>query len=99
LVSSKKQVKFGRAKLDRLPEYCLHCEVRFACHGGCPKNRFIRTPKGKPGLNYLCQGYQAFFKHIDEAMKIMAFLLRQQRAPAEIMNILGNRKSQTRFNG
>ena len=92
LVSAKKQVKFGQAKLDRMPEYCLHCEVRFACHGGCPKNRFIRTPKGKPSLNYLCQGYQAFFKHIDEPMKIMAFLIRQQRAPAEIMNILANQK-------
>jgi len=93
LVSSDHQVKFGRDKLDKLPKYCLDCEVRFACQGGCPKNRFIRTPKGEPGLNYLCRGYKDFFRHIDEPMKMMAFLLRQGRAPAEVMSILA-RKNQ-----
>ena len=87
LVSSEKQVAFGHAKLEKLPRYCLDCEVRFACHGGCPKNRFIRTPKGDQRLNYLCAGYQAFFKHIDESMKIMVFLLQQGLAPAEIMTL------------
>jgi uncharacterized protein len=91
LVSSHRQVKFGRNKLDKLPKYCRNCEVRFACHGGCPKNRIIKTPGGEPGLNYLCQGYKDFFTHIDTAMKIMAFLIRQQRAPAEIINMLANR--------
>jgi uncharacterized protein len=90
LVSSEKQYKFGRDKMDKLPKFCLECEVRFACHGGCPKNRLIRTPKGEQGLNYLCRGYKDFFHHIDEAMKIMAFLIRQGRAPAEVMNILAN---------
>jgi uncharacterized protein len=87
MVSSEKQNAFGHAKLEKLPRYCLDCEVRFACHGGCPKNRFIRTPKGEPGLNYLCAGYKSFFKHIDEPMKIMSYLFRQGQAPAEIMSI------------
>jgi uncharacterized protein len=92
LVASSKQVQFGRDKMAKLPKYCLECEVRFACHGGCPKNRTIRSPQGEPGLNYLCQSYKDFFQHIDEPMRIMAFLLRQQRSPAEIMNILAQKK-------
>ncbi len=59
LVASPKQVEFGLAKRDTLPRYCLDCDVRFACHGGCPKDRFIATPDGEPGLNYLCAGYKA----------------------------------------
>jgi uncharacterized protein len=90
LVASDKQRKFGQDKLDRLPRYCHKCELRFACHGGCPKNRFVKTPGGAPGLNYLCAGYKAFFDHINKPMKIMAALLRQNRAPAEIMQILAD---------
>lgn len=88
LVASDKQRQFGQDKLASLPRYCRECEVRFACHGGCPKNRFIHTPDGEPGLNYLCAGYKAFFTHIDRPMKIMANLLRQRRAPAEIMALM-----------
>jgi uncharacterized protein len=88
LVASDKQRQFGKDKLETLPQYCLDCDVRFACHGGCPKNRFIETPDGEPGLNYLCAGYKAFFHHIDHPMKIMSDLLRQNRPPAEIMIIL-----------
>ncbi len=88
LVASKKQVKFGLAKRDDLPEFCRSCEVRFACHGGCPKNRFIRTPDGEDGLNYLCAGYKAFFGHIDRPMRLMSQLLRQNRAPSEVSKIL-----------
>ena len=87
LIASDQQRKFGQDKMTTLPRYCQECEVRFACHGGCPKNRFIKTPGGEPGLNYLCAGYKAFFKHVDRPMKIMAALLRQGRAPAEIMQI------------
>jgi uncharacterized protein len=87
LIASDQQIKFGQDKMATLPRYCQECEVRFACHGGCPKNRFIKTPGGEPGLNYLCAGHKAFFKHVDRPMKIMAALLRQGRAPAEIMAI------------
>lgn len=85
LVASDKQRQFGQDKMDTLPHYCQQCEVRFACHGGCPRNRFIDTPDGEPGLNYLCEGYKAFFRHVNQPMRIMAELLRQNRAPAEIM--------------
>jgi uncharacterized protein len=85
LASSEKQRRFGQDKLDSLPKYCLKCEVRFACNGECPKNRFIKTPEGEPGLNYLCAGYREFFRHIDGSMRFMANELRQGRAPANIM--------------
>ena len=85
LVASERQRKFGQDKRDTLPGYCLQCEVRFACHGGCPRNRFLKTPQGEPGLNYLCAGYKLFYHHVDEPMRIMANLLRQNRAPSEIM--------------
>lgn len=88
LVASAPQRRFGADKRDRLPRYCRECEVRFACHGECPKNRFILTPDGEPGLNYLCAGYMAFFKHIDHPMKIMAELLRRGRYADEVMGIL-----------
>ena len=70
-----------------LPRYCLDCDVRFACHGGCPKDRFIETPDGEPGLNYLCAGYKRYFHHVDRPMRIMGDLLRQGRAPSEIMQL------------
>jgi uncharacterized protein len=88
LIASDQQIKFGQDKMTSLPRYCVDCEVRFACHGGCPKNRFIKTPDGEPGLNYLCAGYKAFFTHVDRPMKIMAALLHQNRAPVEIMDML-----------
>ncbi len=90
LVNSPQQYAFGMAKRDTLPAYCRECEVRFICNGGCPKNRVLATPQGEPGLNYLCSGYRAFFNYVDRPMKIMAALLRQQRAPAEIMAMLAN---------
>lgn len=76
LVASPQQMSFGQDKLTSLPRYCLDCDVRFACNGGCPKDRFALTPTGEPGLHYLCPGYQAFFTHIDEPMRLMARLLR-----------------------
>jgi uncharacterized protein len=88
LVSSPAQLKFGLDKRDTLPKYCRECDVRFACHGECPKNRFIDTPDGEPGLNYLCAGYMAFFRHVDRPMKMMADLLRQGRYADEVMSLL-----------
>jgi uncharacterized protein len=88
LVGSEQQRAFGQAKRDTLPQFCLDCDVRFACHGGCPRNRFTQTPDGDEGLNYLCSGYKAFFHHVDRPMRIMSDLLRQGRAPAELPMIL-----------
>src|SRR5687767_12558786 len=88
LVASPQQRAFGAAKRDTLPRYCRECPVRFACHGECPKNRFILTPDGEPGLNYLCAGYKAFFTHVDKPMRIMADLLRQGRYADEVIGIL-----------
>lgn len=85
LVNSEQQHKFGMDKLDSLPQYCLDCEVRFACNGECPKHRFIKTPAGEDGLNYLCAGYKKFFNHIDPYMRFMANELKLNRAPANVV--------------
>jgi len=66
---SEMQEHFGKAKEGTLPDYCRRCEFVFACFGECPKNRFIKTPDGKPGLNYLCAGWKQFFSHIDEPVQ------------------------------
>jgi uncharacterized protein len=88
LLASPQQRAFGNAKRDTLPAYCRSCDVRFACNGECPKNRFTLTPDGEPGLNYLCAGYKAFFTHIDGLMRIMADLLRQNRYADEVVTVL-----------
>ena len=87
LVASPQQRQFGLDKRETLPQYCLDCDVRFACHGGCPKDRFIETPDGEPGLNYLCAGYKAFFHHVDPAMRFMGEQLRRGGAPSEIVQL------------
>jgi uncharacterized protein len=87
-VGSKQQRKFGRDKLDTLPRACRQCEVRFACHGECPKNRFLTTTDGESGLNYLCKGYKAFFQHIDRPLQIMAQLIRSGVPAAQVMQVL-----------
>ena len=74
MLESPEQKAFGQAKSDSLPKYCLNCEVRNMCNGACPKDRFIETPDGKPGLNYLCEGYKLFFNHckpfVEEVAKV-----------------------------
>lgn len=85
IVVMDEQFKFGQAKRDTLPQYCLDCEVKFVCNGGCPKNRFIQTPDGEEGLNYLCAGYRAFFNHVRPTMNFMASELGQRRPPANVM--------------
>jgi len=87
LVTSEKQRRFGQSKFETLPEYCRRCPVLFACYGECPRNRFIKTPEGEDGLNYLCAGYKAFFTHIDGPMKVMASLIKQGRYADEIMQM------------
>ena len=94
MVDSTFQRKFGTDKQDTLPEYCRSCEVKFVCNGGCPKNRFIKTPTGEDGLNYLCAGYKQFFNHIDEPMKLMAAALQAGQPANSIMPILRQRRQE-----
>jgi uncharacterized protein len=74
LLDDPRQIAFGQAKFDTLPNYCLDCEVLALCHGECPKNRFIATPNGEKGLNYLCQGYKKFFIHCTPFVSVIAKL-------------------------
>ena len=85
LADSVPQRRFGLDKRDALPACCRSCDVLGACHGGCPKDRFVAAPDGAPGLNYLCAGFKAFFAHVDEPMRAMCALLRAGRAPSEIV--------------
>jgi len=72
LLESPMQRAFGDAKLSTLPRYCRECDVLALCNGECPKNRFIETPDGEPGLNYLCAGYKRFFTHCQPFIKEVA---------------------------
>jgi len=93
MANSDRQMKFGTDKQTTLPQYCRDCEVRFACNGECPKNRFINTPDGEVGLNYLCGGYRKFFNHIDPTMKMMVEELKQRRPAANVMQRLNPKKA------
>ena len=85
LVASPRQRAFGQDKADTLTRYCRECDVRFACNGGCPKDRFAMSPYGEPGQHYLCPGYKTFFHHVEPSMTAMCALLRAGRAPAGLM--------------
>jgi len=71
-LDSEIQKEFGMAKSVSLPDFCIACEVRSMCNGECPKNRFIFTPDGSSGLNYLCKGYKYFFNHITPFVEAIA---------------------------
>ena len=90
MMYSKQQNDFGAMKQNSLPTQCKECEFLFACNGECPKNRFIKTKDGEPGLNYLCKGYYKFFKHIAPYMDYMKNELMNQRPPANIMKAIKN---------
>jgi uncharacterized protein len=90
---SAQQQRFGNDKADTLPKYCRDCSVKFACNGECPKHRFLKTPDGEEGLNYLCAGYKKFFSHIDPAMRVMANLLKKEKSPALIIDVLRGDKN------
>ncbi|MDR1555837.1 MAG: anaerobic sulfatase-maturation protein [Tannerellaceae bacterium] len=85
MMYSERQLRFGAAKYDALPSQCLECEYLFACHGECPKNRILSTATGEPGLNYLCEGYYKFFRHVAPYMDFMKKELLAQRPPANVM--------------
>jgi uncharacterized protein len=78
LLESPAQRAFGETKLEALPRYCRECGVRSICNGECPKNRFLITPDGEPGLNYLCAGYKRFFAHCQPFVSEVAALWRRQ---------------------
>ncbi|MCL1043861.1 anaerobic sulfatase maturase [Shewanella electrodiphila] len=75
---SEKQQSFGLAKSRGINSQCSQCEYQFACYGECPKNRFISSRDGEPGLNYLCAGWKKFFAYID---KPLAYILRNTGHP------------------
>jgi uncharacterized protein len=84
LMASPEQIAFGAAKEERLPHMCQTCTYRFACHGECPKNRFVKTPEGEQGLNYMCPSYLKFFRHITPTINAMAQLV-QHGQPAALI--------------
>jgi anaerobic sulfatase-maturating enzyme len=92
LITQPQQARFGKAKLDALPSDCQKCDVRFACNGECPKHRFTQTESGEYGLNYLCAGYKHFFRHVDPYMRFMANELRNNGAPARVMEWARSRR-------
>jgi uncharacterized protein len=94
MVLSQRQFDFGIDKRNKLPAYCLRCDVRFACNGECPKHRFLTTPDGHPGLNYLCEGYKMFFHHVEPFMEYMAKELKNKRAPANVVQWIRNKEKQ-----
>ncbi len=85
MVESKSQRDFGASKKTALPAYCRGCEYLFACRGGCPKQRFVKSPHGEPGLNYLCPGFKRFHRHVDPYMRRMVGLIRQGIPVSKIM--------------
>jgi len=78
MVFSREQINFGNAKSASLPHYCRQCAYLKDCWGECPKNRFIRTPDGEPGLNYLCRGFKKFFAHVLPEIERIAAGLRKE---------------------
>lgn len=88
MMYSGQQREFAAMKRRRLPRQCEECEYLKACHGECPKNRFVRDRYGNPGLNYLCPGYHAFFSHVAPYMDLMRVALAEGRSPAEAVNRL-----------
>jgi len=86
MMNSDRQKEFSKMKYRLLPQQCRECKYQFACHGECPKNRFIRDKYGNTGLNYLCKGYYQFLEHVAPYMDFMKNELENQRPPANVMN-------------
>jgi uncharacterized protein len=95
MMDSEQQIKFGNDKCETLPQYCLDCDFLKYCWGACPKDRIKKTPQGESGLNYLCEGYKAFYSHTEPYFQKMAECLRMGYF-AEDWNNLGALKEQAR---
>ncbi|NDV63585.1 anaerobic sulfatase maturase [Puniceicoccales bacterium CK1056] len=92
MADSPQQKAFGKAKRETLPKFCIECDFRFTCNGGCPKHRFLLTPEDDPGLNYLCSGYRFIFGKMDPYMKAMAELYRNGQPPAAVMQLIKEKR-------
>lgn len=64
--------RFGDDKRDSLTAQCRACKFRFACNGGCPKHRILKSKDGEPGHNYFCESYMMFFNHAGDRLKGIA---------------------------
>lgn len=85
MLYGEQQQQFSRFKSQSLPKECKKCEWEFACHGECPRTRFIKDVYGNPGKNYLCEGYRMFFRHIAPYMDFMKKEYMNQRPPSNVM--------------
>lgn len=88
MLYGEQQQEFSRLKHSSLPRQCKECDMEFACHGECPKNRFIKDKYGDSGLNYLCPGYYHYYQHVAPYMDYMKQELMSQRPPSNIMKVV-----------
>lgn len=82
LLVQPQAAEFG-AKKAQLSEKCQQCDYRFACHGGCPKQRI--TQQGGVAHNVLCDGFLHLFRHLDPYLRYMANCLHHRQSPALVM--------------
>lgn len=88
MLYGEQQQEFSRLKHSSLPRQCKECDMEFACHGECPKNRFMKDKYGDSGLNYLCPGYYHYYQHVAPYMDYMKQELMSQRPPSNIINVV-----------
>lgn len=88
MLYGEQQQEFSRLKHSSLPRQCKECDMEFACHGECPKNRFMKDKYGDSGLNYLCPGYYHYYQHVAPYMDYMKQELISQRPPSNIMKVV-----------
>ena len=88
MLYGEQQQEFSRLKHSSLPRQCKECDMEFACHGECPKNRFMKDKYGDSGLNYLCPGYYHYYQHVAPYMDYMKQELKSQRPPSNIMKVV-----------
>lgn len=88
ILYGEQQQEFSRLKHSSLPRQCKECDMEFACHGECPKNRFMKDKYGDSDLNYLCPGYYHYYQHVAPYMDYMKQELMAQRPPSNIMKVV-----------
>lgn len=96
MANSPRQERFARQKSETLPQACRQCAYLFACNGACPKDRIVRKSEDEAPRNYLCEGFQTFFEHVDPYMKFMAKELRAERPAAGVMRAIRAEEQQAR---